>query len=173
MLNECSRSCSANGSVLSPTPKSCRKFSIAIDRRDAIQPAFDPLLGIVDEVLSVDLAATRRGAQAFFISIQTISISVDGTQLGRKSAGTGIDWTRRALPQYSERVLDDHRRLRVRPADRLRKSRNHTDQSALFESVAIQLSFLRPLTCRSPESEDSAASPALQIIRPCCSAYII
>ena len=28
---------------------------VAIDRRDAIQPAFDALLGVVDDVLSVDL----------------------------------------------------------------------------------------------------------------------
>ena len=27
---------------------------VAIDRRDAIQPAFDALLGVVDEVLAVD-----------------------------------------------------------------------------------------------------------------------
>src|SRR5271166_6185871 len=33
---------------------------VAIDRRDAIQPAFDALLGIVDEVMPVDLAATER-----------------------------------------------------------------------------------------------------------------
>jgi hypothetical protein len=33
---------------------------VAIDRRDAIQPAFDAILGIVDQVLSVDLAATER-----------------------------------------------------------------------------------------------------------------
>jgi uncharacterized protein len=32
----------------------------AIDRRDAIQPAFDALLGIVDEVLPVDRVATER-----------------------------------------------------------------------------------------------------------------
>jgi predicted nucleic acid-binding protein len=32
----------------------------AIDRRDAIQPAFDALLGVVDEVLPIDLAATQR-----------------------------------------------------------------------------------------------------------------
>jgi predicted nucleic acid-binding protein len=30
------------------------------DRRDAIQPAFDALLGIVDQVLSVDLVAAER-----------------------------------------------------------------------------------------------------------------
>jgi predicted nucleic acid-binding protein len=30
---------------------------VAIDRRDAIQPAFDALLGVVDEVLPVDAAA--------------------------------------------------------------------------------------------------------------------
>src|SRR5476649_1802368 len=33
---------------------------VALDRRDAIQPAFDAVLGIVDEVLSVDLGATER-----------------------------------------------------------------------------------------------------------------
>lgn len=32
----------------------------AIDRRDAIQPAFDALLGIVDEVFAVDLSAVER-----------------------------------------------------------------------------------------------------------------
>ena len=32
----------------------------AIDRRDAIQPAFDALLGVVDEVLPVTGADTRR-----------------------------------------------------------------------------------------------------------------
>ena len=32
----------------------------AIDRRDAIQPAFDALLGIVDEVFPVDLKAVER-----------------------------------------------------------------------------------------------------------------
>jgi uncharacterized protein len=35
----------------------------AIDRRDAIQPAFDALLGIVDEVLPVDCAATERAKE--------------------------------------------------------------------------------------------------------------
>ena len=33
---------------------------IAIDRRDAIQPAFDVLLKIVDEVLPIDQAAVER-----------------------------------------------------------------------------------------------------------------
>jgi predicted nucleic acid-binding protein len=32
----------------------------AIDRRDAIQPAFDAILGIVDEVLPIDLAVAER-----------------------------------------------------------------------------------------------------------------
>lgn len=35
----------------------------AIDRRDAIQPAFDALLGVVDEVLSVDRGAVERAKQ--------------------------------------------------------------------------------------------------------------
>ena len=33
---------------------------VAIERRDAIQPAFDALLGIVDEVLSVDQTVVER-----------------------------------------------------------------------------------------------------------------
>ena len=33
---------------------------VAIDRREAIQPAFDALLRIVDQVLPVDLAAVER-----------------------------------------------------------------------------------------------------------------
>ncbi len=36
---------------------------VAIDRRDAIQPAFDALLGIVDEVLPVDDEAVGRAKQ--------------------------------------------------------------------------------------------------------------
>lgn len=33
---------------------------VAIDRRDFIQPAFDALLGVVDEVFAVDAAAVER-----------------------------------------------------------------------------------------------------------------
>jgi uncharacterized protein len=33
---------------------------VAIDRRDAIQPAFDVLLAVVDEVLPIDQASTER-----------------------------------------------------------------------------------------------------------------
>jgi uncharacterized protein len=36
---------------------------VAINRRDAIQPAFDALLGLADEVLSIDLAVTERAKQ--------------------------------------------------------------------------------------------------------------
>jgi len=36
---------------------------VAIDRRDAIQPAFDALLGVVDEVLTVDREAAERAMQ--------------------------------------------------------------------------------------------------------------
>ena len=36
---------------------------VAIDRRNAIQPAFDALLGVVDEVLSVDRGAVERAKQ--------------------------------------------------------------------------------------------------------------
>ena len=36
---------------------------VAIDRRDAIQPAFDALLGVVDQVLQVDEAVVQRAKQ--------------------------------------------------------------------------------------------------------------
>ena len=35
----------------------------AIGRRDAIQPAFDALLGVVDDVFAVDRAATERAKE--------------------------------------------------------------------------------------------------------------
>ena len=36
---------------------------VAIDRREAIQPAFDVLLGVADEVLAVDAAVVQRARQ--------------------------------------------------------------------------------------------------------------
>ncbi|MFY9748580.1 MAG: type II toxin-antitoxin system VapC family toxin [Acidobacteriaceae bacterium] len=36
---------------------------VSIERRDAIQPAFDALLGVVDEVFSVDQAVVERARQ--------------------------------------------------------------------------------------------------------------
>jgi predicted nucleic acid-binding protein len=36
---------------------------VAIDRRDAIQPAFDALLGIVDQVLPVDRSIVERAKE--------------------------------------------------------------------------------------------------------------
>lgn len=36
---------------------------VAIDRRDAIQPAFDALLGVVDAVLSMDRGIVERAKQ--------------------------------------------------------------------------------------------------------------
>ncbi len=36
---------------------------VAIDRRDAIQPAFDALIGIVDQVLAVDRPIAERAKQ--------------------------------------------------------------------------------------------------------------
>jgi predicted nucleic acid-binding protein len=36
---------------------------VAINRRDAIQPAFDALLGIVDQVLAIDRAVAERAKQ--------------------------------------------------------------------------------------------------------------
>lgn len=45
---------------------------VAIDRRDAIQAAFDALLGIVDQVLPVDAAATER-AKEIVLGYRTMS----------------------------------------------------------------------------------------------------
>ena len=39
---------------------------VAINRRNAIQPAFDALLGVVDEVLAVDRAAVERAKEILF-----------------------------------------------------------------------------------------------------------
>jgi len=39
------------------------KGCVAINRRDAIQPAFDAILGIVDQVLAVDRALIERAKQ--------------------------------------------------------------------------------------------------------------
>jgi predicted nucleic acid-binding protein len=36
---------------------------VALDRRDAIQPAFDALIGIVDQVLAVDQSSAERAKQ--------------------------------------------------------------------------------------------------------------
>ena len=38
----------------------------ALNRRDAIQPAFDSLLGVVDEVLAVDRAVVERAKEIVF-----------------------------------------------------------------------------------------------------------
>jgi predicted nucleic acid-binding protein len=38
----------------------------AIDRRDAIQPAFDAILGVVDEVFAVELADVERARTIVF-----------------------------------------------------------------------------------------------------------
>ncbi len=45
---------------------------VAIDRRDAIQPAFDALLGVVDQVLPVTQAATER-AKSIVLGSRTLS----------------------------------------------------------------------------------------------------
>jgi predicted nucleic acid-binding protein len=44
----------------------------AIDRRDAIGPAFDALLGVVDEVLAIELADVLR-AREYVIGIARLS----------------------------------------------------------------------------------------------------
>lgn len=45
---------------------------VAIGRREAIQPAFDALLGVVDAVLPVDLAAADR-ARAIVLAYRDLS----------------------------------------------------------------------------------------------------
>ena len=45
---------------------------VAIDRRDAIQPAFDALLGLVDEIFAVDAAAVER-AKAIVLERRKLS----------------------------------------------------------------------------------------------------
>jgi len=45
---------------------------VAINRRDAIQPAFDALLGIVDEILPIDGPAVHR-AKAIVLARQQLS----------------------------------------------------------------------------------------------------
>lgn len=45
---------------------------VAIDRRDAIQPAFDALLGVVDEIFPVDARAVER-AKALLLGSRRLS----------------------------------------------------------------------------------------------------
>ena len=45
---------------------------MAIDRRDAIQPAFDALLSVVDEVFPIDLGAVDR-AKAIVLGNRRLS----------------------------------------------------------------------------------------------------
>src|SRR5437867_10997306 len=45
---------------------------VAIGRRDAIQPAFDSLLGVVDEVISIELADVER-AREFVQGLSNLS----------------------------------------------------------------------------------------------------
>ena len=45
---------------------------VAIDRRDAIQPAFDALLGVVDEVMAIESADVAR-ARDFVLGMSSLS----------------------------------------------------------------------------------------------------
>ena len=45
---------------------------VAIDRRDAIQPAFDALLEVVDEVISIELADVER-ARSLVLGVTNLS----------------------------------------------------------------------------------------------------
>jgi uncharacterized protein len=46
--------------------------NVAIDRRDAIQPAFEALLGVVNQVLAIESAAVHR-AKAIVLGSQRLS----------------------------------------------------------------------------------------------------
>ncbi|PYQ96808.1 MAG: VapC toxin family PIN domain ribonuclease [Acidobacteria bacterium] len=45
---------------------------VSLDRRDAIQPAFDLLMGVVDEIFPIDRAAVER-AKAVVLGYPTLS----------------------------------------------------------------------------------------------------
>jgi uncharacterized protein len=45
---------------------------VAIDRRDAIQPAFDAILGVVDDVFSIDRATVER-ARTIVLGLRSLS----------------------------------------------------------------------------------------------------
>lgn len=45
---------------------------VAIDRRDAVQPAFDALLGVVDEIFPIDVSVVER-AKKLVLSRKRIS----------------------------------------------------------------------------------------------------
>ena len=59
--DDCWKKWSASAGVWLRTPNLHRY--VAIDRRDAIQPAFDALLGILDQVLPVDRPIAERAKQ--------------------------------------------------------------------------------------------------------------
>jgi predicted nucleic acid-binding protein len=60
---------------------------VAINRRDAIQPAFDAVLGIADEVLAVDRATAERAKEIVMGSRQV-------SARGGASVGHGAEWNR-------------------------------------------------------------------------------
>jgi predicted nucleic acid-binding protein len=58
----------------------------AIDRRDAIQPAFDAILGVVDEVIAVELADVER-ARTIVLGMPKLSArdALHAAVMGRQS----------------------------------------------------------------------------------------
>jgi len=63
--DDCSKQWSASAGAWLRTPRFSRILHcyVVIERRDAIQPAFDALLGIVDQVLPVDRSIAERAKQ--------------------------------------------------------------------------------------------------------------
>src|SRR5256885_16982142 len=55
----------------------------AIDRRDAIQPAFDALLGIVDQVLPIDQVAAER-AKEIVLGRTGLSVRSEERRVGKE-----------------------------------------------------------------------------------------
>src|SRR5207247_3972896 len=61
---------------------------VAIERRDAIQPAFDALLGVVDEVFPVDVSAAER-AKKIVLGNKRLSSSNARHLVGIEKKGAG------------------------------------------------------------------------------------
>src|ERR1700732_3514149 len=61
---------------------------VAINRRDAIQPAFDALLGIVDQVLAVDRSVAER-AKHIVLGYRQVSAWAAGPSAVMEPHGIG------------------------------------------------------------------------------------
>ncbi len=80
---------------------------VAIDRRDAIQPAFDALIGIVDQVLAVDRPIAERAKQIVlgYRQLSAREASGDGATHCRFRGARSLC----ALPVFNPAVDIQHR----------------------------------------------------------------